>query len=68
MWMGGCHMGWMWFGLPFFIVLAVVAWVLLTRRDKQGETETPEALLKRRFAKGEIDEETYNRMLEQLRK
>ncbi len=55
----------------FWIVAVLVALVALYFwRDKRGSTltrESPEETLKRRFARGEIDEETYQRMLRELR-
>ena len=67
-WDGGCHMGWMgiWWVLPFLI--AAVFWAALkTRSRPDGPRETPEEILKRRYAKGEIDREAYQRMLGDIR-
>jgi uncharacterized membrane protein len=52
-------------------VVLIALFVLYFWRGKaasQGSSETPEEALKRRFAKGEIDEKTYEHMLEELRK
>ena len=55
----------------FWIVAALVTLVALSFwRDKRRSTltgESPEETLKQRFARGEIDEETYPRMLRDLR-
>jgi uncharacterized membrane protein len=55
----------------FWIVAALVALVVLyfwgAKRGSTGTKEPPEETLKRRFASGEIDEETYQRMLRTLR-
>lgn len=68
----GWHMGGMWLWWVLLIVAAVVGvWVLVSRahgRRGGGESGSPEEELKRRYAKGEIDRETYERMLSDLRK
>lgn len=67
------HMGWMW--LWWILIIAAVVAVIwaaanATRRsDESGSTrESPVSALKRRYANGEIDRDTYQRMLEDLRK
>jgi len=70
MWDGGSHMAWM--GLWWLIAIALV--VLLVRALWPGrgwlgprdERESPEKILKRRYAAGEIDRETYERMRREL--
>jgi putative membrane protein len=60
-------MGWMgmWI-LP--LLVGVVVWVMLRNRNVPDRpSETPEEILKRRYAKGEIDRDTYQRMLGDLR-
>lgn len=69
-WDDGWHMGWM--GLWWVVGIALVvllAWVLLRAGGvgRTGERESPEQILKRRYARGEIDRETYQRMLADLR-
>lgn len=52
------------------VVLVVLVGVCMWRgrcRPSEG-TESPEQALKRRYAKGEIDEKTYKHMLAELRK
>lgn len=63
------HMGWMW----LFWVVVIVAIVLLVRAftspGQAGEPrDTPEQILKRRYARGEIEKEEYERRLSDLRK
>ncbi len=66
---GGTHMIWMWIG--WLLAAVVVVWgikALVSAAGGGGEGRSPEQILKERFARGEIDEATYERMLEELRK
>ena len=70
-WNGDWHTGWMslsW--LPIIAVLALVVWYALSAARRRGERvqDSPEQVLKRHYANGEIDSETYERKLEELRK
>jgi len=58
---------WWLFGLA---LLAVFIWLLssASRRGGGDSGESPEAILKRRYARGEIDREEYQRRLEDLRR
>ena len=63
---GGMGYGaWMFMGLFWLVLLAVVIWAVVrllpTRRDagRSREVESPEEILDRRFARGELDLETY---------
>jgi putative membrane protein len=63
-------MGWM--GIWWILVaalLAVVVWTLLktARRPTTGRGESPEDIVERRYANGEIDREIYQRMLTDLK-
>ena len=70
-WDGGWHMGWMWIGwLLAIVVIGGGLWFLVngTRGGSGGPGESPEQALKRRYARGEIDRETYERMLDEIRR
>ncbi len=66
---GGWSMGWMifWWALAAVLAIAVV-WALLARWGRRPDERSPEQVLKERYARGEIDRETYERMLEDLRR
>ena len=67
---GGWHIGWMllWWALPLALIVAVI-WLATGRSSARGgRSASPEEVLKRRYATGEIDRDTYERMLEDLRK
>ena len=72
MWPG--HMGWMgpWMVVWWIVGLAVlILLVWIVARAAGGSTrteETPERILKRRYAHGEIDREDYERRLDDLRR
>ena len=72
-WYADGYMGWM--GIGWVLGLALFAgliWALLrsAQRQRPGGAERPgesaEDILKRRYAKGEIDRDTYQRMLQDL--
>lgn len=68
----GWHMGGMWSWwilIAAVMVVVAVVWFSLSmaRRRRGGSTESPEQALKRRYAKGELDREAYERMLADLR-
>ncbi len=69
-WTGDWHMGgmWLWWLLIILAALAII-WLaaISTRRSNDSAPESPEQILKRRYAKGEIDRETYERSLADLR-
>jgi len=53
------------------LLLFVAVIAALSRRTKPGSAdavESPEEVLKQRYARGEIDETTYDHMLEKLRR
>lgn len=72
------HDGWgamfgMWIFWLVIIVLAVVALIWLVRTVSSGggdprSSQSPEEILKERYARGEIDDHEYQRRLEKLRK
>jgi uncharacterized membrane protein len=62
-------MGWMGLGwVAGAALIAAIAWMLVRSGRGSGGGESPETTLKRRYAKGEVDQETYERMLAELRK
>jgi putative membrane protein len=55
-----------WFLAPALFALFV--WALLRNaRGPSTSSESPEEVLKRRYAKGEIDREMYQRMLSDIK-
>ena len=72
MWPGyGFHAGWMglWMVVPL-IVLILLVWIVARAASSESRRseETPEQILKRRYARGEIEREEYERRLTDLRK
>ena len=65
----GHHWGWMvlWW-LFVLVVIAVIIWVVVVLVRRSSAKETPEQHLKSRYARGEIDRETYEQMLDDLRR
>ena len=76
---GGLHWwGWMlgvagtivFWGVVIWLVVNIVRWGFPSRSldgRSVGEAETPESILRRRFAAGEIDEDEFHRRLGVLR-
>ena len=65
--MGGMGLWWL-FGLALVVL---VVWAIARAAGSQAsarDEESPEALLKRRYARGELDEQEYERRLNNLRK
>jgi uncharacterized membrane protein len=69
-WNADWHMGWMGLGWILIVpVLIAVVWFALSAARRNGSTQkSPEEVLKGRYANGEIDRETHERMLEDLLK
>lgn len=75
-WGGHMGYGWGWMMMLFWVVvLAAVLWFIwmMTRRGGAGSgwgarTDDAESVLRQRYARGEIDDATYRRMLEELRR
>lgn len=71
MWAGD-HMGWMglWWlgGVAVLLLLAWSVWRAAGSPPPSHREESPEALLKRRYARGELDRDEYERMLADLRR
>lgn len=67
-WDGSWHMGWMGFAWVLPVLIGVVIWLgLKNRSGPGGPRETPEQIIKARYAKGEIDRDTFQRMLGDIR-
>ena len=69
-WDGGSHMAWMgiWWVLGAAVIAALFWAVFASSARRLGvRGDSPERILKRRYAKGEIDHDTYQRMLSELR-
>jgi uncharacterized membrane protein len=70
-WYDDGHMAWMsvWWtlGAAFFLALLVWTLVVTTRGPPGHAADSAESILKRRYASGEIDRVTFQRMLDDLR-
>ena len=69
-WDHGGGMGWMavWSLIWLAIIIGVV-WVAARSLSRgTGADESPESILKRRYARGDIDREEYERRLNDIRK
>lgn len=78
-WMNGWGMGWGWMWLWWIVGLGLVillVWLLARamrpgpggeRTEVRREEDTPEQILKKRYARGEIDDEEFHRRMEKLR-
>lgn len=69
-WAGGWFMSLFW--IAIFVLILAGIWALLRRekdpRPKGGPSDAnAEEILKRRFARGEIDEDTFRRIRDELR-
>jgi putative membrane protein len=66
--------GWVLMALFWIAVVALIVWLIArltaTAADRPGaadrRSETPREILDRRLARGEIDQETYEQLREQL--
>jgi putative membrane protein len=69
--MAGYGMGGMFMGILFIIVVIVVIYLvirMLSRNlSESGGGETPLDILKKRYAKGEISKEEFDRMKDELK-
>ena len=64
---GGWHMGWMAAGwIIGVIVIAALAWVVVTRTAERQDGPSADEILERRYARGDLDEETFRRMRAEL--
>jgi uncharacterized membrane protein len=67
-WHAGWHMWWMGAGWLIGLMLVGLFLWIVVRSTVQPPAESPESILKRRYAQGEINTEEYNRRLSELRK
>jgi putative membrane protein len=70
-WMWGLGMGFGWLAMLAFWGVLIMGLVLLVRWLSAGlshgsSNESPRDILKRRYARGEIDHETFERMLREV--
>lgn len=63
-------MGFMW--LFWIFIIALIIWVVVRpgpgRGDYRPPEDSPEQILKRRYARGEIDKEEFDRRLADIRR
>lgn len=69
----GCGMGFGWIGMVLFwgLVIAGIVYLVQTitgRSKKAGTDETPLDILKKRFARGEISKDDFERMKDDIMK
>lgn len=66
---GPVGMGWMWvWWVLVAIAFVAVIWTLVRLAGRHiAQTETPEDILRQRYARGEVDRDTYLQMLADLR-
>lgn len=61
----GMGFGWM-FMIPFWVLVIFIV-VFLVKRTGSGEKETAEEILKKRYARGEISKEEFERIKKDIR-
>ena len=70
-WNGGWHhmawMGWWWWCAIILVAVALI-FALNNNGRRSDAGDSPEQILKRRYAGGEITREEYDRKLEELRR
>lgn len=63
----GWMFGGMWiFSLLFWVLVIVAMFLLVKWLQKQNTNETALEILKKRYARGEIDKETFERMKKEI--
>lgn len=69
-WIAGGHMGFMglWWVLILAVLITLVGCIALAGHGRGMRNSSAEQRLKERYAGGEIDRETYERMLVDIRK
>lgn len=67
-WTSWLGMGWMWlFWLLVFVAAVLVVRWLVVPRSAPRVDDSPEGILKRRYARGELSRQEYERRLKELR-
>jgi len=67
-WAGPWFMWIFWIALLLLVIVGIRWLIADGARGRGGAREDAEAILHRRYASGEIDEETYRRMRDELRR
>ena len=69
-WDGGWHMGWMaiWWVLGIGLVAVLIAAMARGTLWQGPRGDSPELIIKRRYAKGEINRDVYERTLADLKR
>lgn len=70
-WDHGWGMGWMmlWGSILWLLIIAAVIWAAVKSTSAGLRVDdVPETILKRRYARGEIDRDEYERRLNDIRK
>jgi putative membrane protein len=57
-----------WWIIAIAIIIGIVWAIARTNRSAMPRGDSPEAILKRRYASGEIDKDQYEKMLADLRR
>ena len=65
-WTHNWHMHLLWILLAILLAAALRMLIRLRTKAPDRQVESPEQVLRRRYAAGEIDQETYDHMLETL--
>ncbi len=60
-------MGFGWIFMILFWVIVIFIVVYLTKKTGSGEKETAEEILKKRYARGEISKEEFERLKKDIR-
>jgi putative membrane protein len=71
-WDFGPGMGWMmvWWWLFWILIIAAVVWLLAkaVAGRATSQDDSPETILKRRYARGDVSRDEYDQRLKDLRK
>jgi len=69
-WVSPGHMVWMafWWIVAIYFIIAAIMFVVDGLRSRADSHESPESILKRRYAAGEINSDEFERRLAELRR